>query len=188
MSYSTRQIDQILPELNELWNKTLGHDSICIAIIDGQINNNHPALRGANFERLDPFNREPKQKYSTSSEHGTHVASIIFGQHHNGVKGIAPHCKALVLPIFHDDSKGGIVPCSQLELARAITQAVDRGAHIINVSGGEMSESGEAHPILSNALEYCKQKNVLVIAAAGNDGCACLHIPGALKSVLAVGG
>ena len=33
----------------------------------------------------------------------------------------------------------------------------------------------------------CEDNNVLVVAAAGNDGCACLHVPAAVPSVLAVG-
>jgi cyanobactin maturation PatA/PatG family protease len=74
-----------------------------------------------------------------------------------------------------------------LDLVRAITQAVQEGAHIINISGGELSQSGTAHPILADAVQSCADNNVLIIAAVGNDGCDCLHIPGALPSVLAVG-
>jgi subtilisin family serine protease len=33
----------------------------------------------------------------------------------------------------------------------------------------------------------CAEQRVLMVAAAGNDGCACLHVPAALPSVLAVG-
>ncbi|MDJ0593039.1 MAG: PatA/PatG family cyanobactin maturation protease [Pleurocapsa sp. MO_226.B13] len=61
------------------------------------------------------------------------------------------------------------------------------GANIINISGGQLTPSGEAYPILADAVRYCSDNNILIIAAAGNDGCSCLHIPGALPSVLAVG-
>jgi cyanobactin maturation PatA/PatG family protease len=122
-----------------------------------------------------------------ATRHGTHVASIIFGQHDGPVKGIAPHCRGLIVPIFKDGAAGSIAPCSQLDLARAITQAVQAGARIVNISGGEYSSSGVAHPILAKALQACVEQGVLVVAAAGNEGCECLHVPGALPSVLAVG-
>ena len=80
-----------------------------------------------------------------------------------------------------------IGPSSQLDLARAISQAVQKGAHVINISGGEFSPSGTAHPILANAVRDCASLGVLIVAAAGNDGVRCSHIPGALPSALAVG-
>ena len=44
---------------------------------------------------------------------------------------------------------------SQLDLARAIEQAVQEGAHIINVSGGELAPAGEPDPTLTRALQLC---------------------------------
>ena len=58
---------------------------------------------------------------------------------------------------------------------------------MINVSGGQRSATDEADGVLSHALQMCEDSNVLVIAAAGNDGCECLHVPAAVPSVLAVG-
>jgi cyanobactin maturation PatA/PatG family protease len=88
------------------------------------------------------------------------------------------------VPVFSDNRRGSL---SQIDLARAINQAVEAGAHVINISGGELSQLGKADPILENAVRSCNQNNVLIVAAAGNDGCECLHVPAALNSVLAVG-
>jgi cyanobactin maturation PatA/PatG family protease len=118
------------------------------------------------------------------SGHGTHVASTIFGQHGSSVCGIAPSCRGLILPVFSDAQRGKL---SQINLARAINQAVEQGAHVINISGGELSQTGEADPILVNAVRYCNDEGVLIVAAAGNNACQCLHVPAALPSVLAVG-
>ena len=60
--------------------------------------------------------------------------------------------------------------CSQVDLARAILQAVDRGAHVINISGGQLLASGSAEPLLDMAIRTCAERNVVVIAAAGNPG------------------
>ena len=72
-------------------------------------------------------------------------------------------------------------------MARALLTAAEAGAQIINVSGGEFSPSGSAHPILADAVRECAARGILIVAAAGNQGCRCLHIPGAIPSVLAVG-
>src|SRR5206468_851849 len=88
------------------------------------------------------------------------------------------------IPIFSDDRNG---PTSQSELAAAIDQAVEAGAHIINISGGERFESNGVEPSLANAIQKCESRNVLIVAAAGNDGCDCLHVPAAHPAVLAVG-
>ncbi len=117
------------------------------------------------------------------SAHGTHIASVLFGQPGSSVAGIAPQCKGLIVPVFRD----GNGRLSQLDLARAIEQTVEYGASIINISGGERSSTDEADDILERALHLCAENRVLVVAAAGNDGCECLHVPAAIGSVLAVG-
>ena len=118
------------------------------------------------------------------SLHGTHVASLIFGQPSSAVPGIAPRCRGLVVPVFRDADQHLL---SQLDLARAIEQSVQEGAQLINVSGGEQSPGGAAEPVLQRALQLCEDNGVLVVAAVGNDGCPCLHVPAAVPSVLGVG-
>jgi cyanobactin maturation PatA/PatG family protease len=76
---------------------------------------------------------------------------------------------------------------TQLDLARGIEQAANAGAQIINLSGGQLTDFGEAEGWLENAVRLCQERNILLVAAAGNDGCDCLHVPAALPNVLAVG-
>src|SRR5262249_36508861 len=78
-------------------------------------------------------------------------------------------------------------PCSQLDLARALTEAALAGARVINVSGGQPSPAGAAHPLLADLVRDCARRGVLIVAAAGNEGCECLHVPAALDAVLAGG-
>jgi cyanobactin maturation PatA/PatG family protease len=180
-------IEKILPGIEELWDETLGVPEVKVAIIDGDVDATHPAFRGARLQFIDNIWGKGSRNGGDSTQHGTHVAGIIFGQHESGLKGIAPNATGLILPVFRSDANGKVLPCSQLEMAMAIKQAAVAGAHVINISGGELSESGSAHPVLLDAVKQCEKQNILVVAAAGNDGCACLHIPGALPWVLPVG-
>ncbi|MRB60552.1 S8 family serine peptidase [Bacillus thuringiensis] len=100
---------------------------------------------------------------------------------------VAPRCRGLIIPIFSDGPGGSINNCSQLQLARAITQAVQAGAHIKNISGGQLAPEGEVEDELARAIQLCAENNVLIVSAGGNDGCECVHVPASLYSVLAVG-
>ncbi len=173
-----------LPGLTSLWAKSQGDPRICVAVLDGPVDQSHPCFEGANLTRLPTLVSDVASS-GLMSGHGTHITSTIFGQHHSSVRGIAPGCRGLIVPVFSDDRRRGSL--SQLDLARAINQAVEGGANVINISGGQLSQSGEADPILAKAVKFCNDEGVLIVAAAGNDACRCLHVPAALPAVLAVG-
>ena len=172
-----------IPGIKQLWAKTKGNSEVCVAVLDGLVDLKHPCFEGANLTQLPSLVQGQATPQSEMSLHGTHVASIIFGQPNSTVSGIAPHCRGLIVPIFSDYHRRA----SQLNLARAIEQAVNAGANIINISGGELTDYGEAEDWLNRAVSLCQNNNVLLVAAAGNDGCECLHVPAALPTVLAAG-
>lgn len=161
----------------------LGDPEVCVAVLDGPVDLAHPCFAGANVRRLDTLVRDPAGQ-GPMSVHGTHVASLIFGQPDSPVAGIAPRCRGLIAPVFRDFDERRL---SQLDLARAIEQAVQAGAHVLNISGGQQAPEGQAQGMLGRALGLCEDNNVLVVAAAGNDGCSCVHVPAAVPSVLGVG-
>lgn len=172
-----------IPGIQQLWQTTQGDSHIRVAVLDGLVDQTHPCFEGAALRRLPTLIEGEAYPQGKMSKHGTHVASVIFGQHNSPVSGIAPGCQGLILPVFPDNRS----KASQLDLARAIEQAVTAGAHIINISGGQLTDIGEAEDWLERAVNLCQENNVLIIAAAGNDGCECLHVPAALPTVLAVG-
>lgn len=169
-----------------LWAESLGDPGICVAVLDGPVDLSHPCFDGCDLTILPTLVPNAVDQ-GPASQHGTHVASILFGQHNSQVTGVAPRCRGLIVPIFTDGSGGEPAPCSQIDLARAITQAVEYGANVINISGGQLAVSPESDRFLLNAVRLCQAKNILIVAAAGNNGCECLHVPAALESVLAVG-
>lgn len=172
--------------LPEFWSETLGDDAVRVAILDGPVDLSHPAFAGSKVELINSLSNDGPDQ-GTAGLHGTHVASIVFGQHDGPVQGIAPKCRGIIIPVFEDAPDGAITPCSQIDLARAIGNANNAGAHVISISAGQISKSGEAHPLLAQAVAASAERGALIVAAAGNDGCACLHVPGSLPSVLAVG-
>ncbi|KUM99086.1 hypothetical protein AQI95_40575 [Streptomyces yokosukanensis] len=156
---------------------------MCVAVLDGPVDLSHPCFAGADLTRIDTLVSQPAGPGPMSS-HGTHVTSLIFGRQGTVVNGIAPHCRGLILPVFQDADEARV---PQLDLARAIERAVQEGAHIINISGGERVPDGQPDALLRRALRLCDDNGVLVVAAAGNDGCDCLQVPAAVPGVLAVG-
>jgi hypothetical protein len=175
-----------IPGLAELWSQMRGDARVTVAVLDGPVDRSHPSLRLANLATLETLVPSVADG-GPASRHGTHVASVILGQPEGPVQGIAPGCRGLVAPIFESVGDSSFRPCSQLDLARAIAEAVRHGAHVINISGGEFSPSESAAPLLAETVQRCACRDVLIVAAAGNQGCACLHLPAALPCVLAVG-
>lgn len=171
-------VDLILQALAETGS---GDDAISIGIVDGLPDLNCGAFRDAKISiekaMLPDSSGEP-------DIHGTEVCSLIFGDD----CGIAPGCRGLILPIFFADQRRSQPGrASQIDIARALYIAAGRGVAIVNVSAGQKTSTPEAVRHLEDALSLCHRKRILVIAAAGNDGCACLHVPAAVPTVLAVG-
>jgi len=110
--------------------------------------------------------------------HGTHVAGTIAQSTDNGVGvvGVAP--AATVLPVKALSAQGG----GRSEwIATAIDEAVDQGAHIINMSLG-----GGYSGVIANAVAKAQSAGVLVVAAAGNTGREGVSYPAALPGVIGV--
>lgn len=179
--------------LEALWRITKGDPRVTIAMVDGAVDTSHPCFAGVSLQTLHLKGQAPvvcRSKAQGSCNHGTQIASLLFAQHGCGpVRGIAPGCRGLVIPIYRDNPlvAGGVLPATQTDLARAINLALDNRADIINISSGQMSVRGQADPQLDAAVRRCAERGVLIVSAAGNEGCDCLHVPAALPDVLVVG-
>lgn len=168
----------------------LGGRGVRVAVLDGPVDATHPCFSRADLEQPSPgpWRGEPEEP---ALQHGTHVASVIACG--DGTIGIAPECTVIVVPIFgrggSSTARGGLSSpaCTQGDLAAAIRLALRHRADIINVSAGQLVLSPAASWDLEQAIAECETDDVLVVAAAGNDGCDCVHVPASLGSVLAVG-
>ncbi|HBE16704.1 MAG TPA: peptidase S8 [Cyanobacteria bacterium UBA11149] len=123
------------------------------------------------------------QKRIELSTHATHISSTILGQHGSPVTGIAPHCRAINIPItFADDNF-----ISPINLTHAINTALKAEVNIIHIAACQPTQTGIAYEILARAVKQCQDKNILIIAPAGNNRGECWCIPAIMPGVLTVG-
>ncbi len=110
--------------------------------------------------------------------HGTLVAGIVAARPAptDGFAGVAPAATVLAIRqsslAFAARDRGGAAPGNVTTMAYAITRAVDLGATVINISqvacGPAGSDLGDR--LLGRAVRYASERNVVVVAAAGNVG------------------
>lgn len=153
---------------NKVWPITRGQ-GVTVAVIDSGVNAALPGLSGVVLPGADVRRggrgdgRTDIDK--TNGGHGTSMAELIAGQgQDDGMVGIAPEAK--ILPIVVDGSPS--------TTATALRYAVDHGAQVINVSLGNADDEGPTcvafAPDVQEAVAYAAEKNVVVVAAAGNKG------------------
>jgi subtilisin family serine protease len=104
-----------------------------------------------------------------AKSHGTFVAGILAT--------VAPG--ATIMPLRAFDDKGNT---DLFSLAKAIRYAKDRGATVINMSFGTLTDS----KVLKEAIDYAKAANVTLVASAGNNNTSAVQYPAAYSGVIAV--
>ncbi len=178
------EVEKQIDGLEDLWMHTHGDNLVRVAVLDGPVDLKHTSFKRSNLIALDRF----KQPGKIHSFHGTFVTSLIFAQHGDHLKGVAPGCTGLLTTIYGEKPNGELTACTQEDIAEGILLALSNNAHIINISGGEIStDDTDLKPVLQHALENCESQGVLVVAAAGNNGSDVMHVPARYPNVLAVG-
>jgi serine protease len=117
--------------------------------------------------------------------HGTFVAGTIAEatNNHYGLTGLA--YAARIMPVRVLDSAG---EGDASVIAEGVRFAVNHHAKIINLSLEFSSDVGASDiPELIEALRYAYRHNVLVVAAAGNEGSTIIPFPARAGHVIAVG-
>jgi hypothetical protein len=147
-------------------------DNVVIALIDSEIDSNQPDLVGRVTDRFDAGCGA-----TVPDAHGTGMAGAIASHVH--LLGVAPHANIIAICAF-----GGIgqPKAASNKIIKGLDYAIQHGARIVN-----MSFAGPFDPALSQALQIAREKGILVIAAAGNNGPKSPPLyPGADRSVMAV--
>jgi cyanobactin maturation PatA/PatG family protease len=172
-----------LPGLASLQSETLGSPDICVAVLDGPVDLSHPAFSGANVTAIEmPVSHDD----AADRAHGTHVASVVFGQPGSAAPGVAPRTRGIIVPVHAFRADKTLPAGNPPDLARGIREALDHGANIVLLHGGALSPDAGMLDALAKALARAADRNVLVVVAAVGDGNEHFHVPTAATTVLAV--
>lgn len=154
-------------------NRSQGRAEVAIAVIDGPVALDHPALAGAAVREIPGKLKGACSRAETiACSHGTLVAGILAAQRGHLAPAICPGCTLLLRPIFAENDKGnGQFPmATPEELAEAIIDSIRAGARVINISAALARSSPKGKRRLENALDYAAHRGVVTVAAAGNQG------------------
>ncbi|OCA84214.1 peptidase S8 [Bacillus sp. FJAT-27225] len=159
------------------WSISRGSEDVTIALIDTGVDLDHPDLKNRLVRGYNVLsdNNDPDD----DNGHGTHVAGIIASETNNGegVAGITWYNKIMPIKAMGKEGYG-----TTFDIAKGIYWAVDHGAQVINMSLGNYQPSR----VLKEAIDYAYRKDVVLVAAAGNDNSRQPTYPASYPQVLAV--
>jgi subtilisin family serine protease len=166
----------------EAWDIFTGNAEIVVAVIDTGVDYNHEDLKDNIWINADeiPGNgidddnngfTDDTHGYDFAyndadpmdgNRHGTHCAGTIGAVANNqkGVAGVTHHVRIMPVKFLKDNGFG-----STVDAIKSVLYAVDNGADILSNSWG----GGSFDPALKDAISYAHKKNVLFVAAAGNN-------------------
>lgn len=198
--------------ISAAWQVSKGA-GVKVAIIDSGVDGQHPDLKGAVVGGSDVSGAgDPNGQKSigAKSEHGTLVATLLAGRGHapsspsaspspapspssgpgagpDGIVGVAPEAQILSVSAWLG-SPNPAGRTDQEQIPEAVRWAVDNGAKVINISLG--STSPDWPQSWDAAFLYAEQKDVVIVAAAGNRiaGNVQVGAPATIPGVLTVAG
>jgi subtilisin family serine protease len=165
-----------LVKLRSLMNISKGRPDIVIGVIDGPVDFNHPSFNSSSLKATKESEVAAcNAASSVACIHGTFVTGILCGMRDSLAPAICPESTIILRPIFNESSSGSNLdvafPSSTpKELSNAIIETVDSGASIINLSLGLSGTALIVYHELEEAYNYARQKGVIIVAAAGNQG------------------
>ncbi|MGQ8873876.1 S8 family peptidase [Paenibacillus sp. TSA_86.1] len=164
-------------ETNRGWNITKGNKDVIVAVVDTGVDVNHPDLKGKLLEGYNVVN--PGNKPLDDVGHGTHVAGIIGAivNNNEGVAGMSWYNKVLPVKVLDNSGSG-----TTYAVAEGIIWAADHGAKVINMSLGNYADAQFLH----DAIKYAFDRDIVLIAATGNDNTERPGYPAAYPEVFAV--
>ena len=172
-----------ITKTQKAWQISKGAKDIVVAIIDTGIDIHHPDLKdnlwvntlekngkkGVDDDENGLIDDIHGWNFADGNEnimdyhgHGTHVAGIIGGTGKKCQPGISPKVSLMILKYYSEGAPGSV---NLNNTIRSINYAIQKGAHIINFSGGGPHPNEEER----QAIELALEKNILFVTAAGNE-------------------
>jgi subtilisin family serine protease len=196
--------------ITKAWEVSRGAN-VKVAVIDSGVDGKHPDLAGVLAGGVDISGAgtpDGQKSIGAKPEHGTLVATMLAGRGHqpadstakpsassspgptvgpDGIVGVAPEAQLLSVSTWLGSANPG-GKSDQDQIPQAVRWAVDNGARVINISLG--STSPEWPQSWDAAFLYAEQKDVVIVAAAGNRGGGNIQVgaPATIPGVLTVAG
>jgi cell wall-associated protease len=179
-------------------------DELIVAVLDSGLDLNHPDLKNriwynkklcegatnTNAKACNGFNfLENSTVLTDDIGHGTHVAGIIAANRNNiGIAGAGdPRIKIMPLKVLNNQVNGFVYSGKVITdvIADAMIFAINNGAEVINLSLGWPKLIDL--PKVRKAFELAEEKNVIVVAASGNNNKDLPTFPCSYENVICVG-
>lgn len=163
----------------DLWDGLSdGFEPITVAVIDSGVCFSHPDMQADysdfQYDYVDA-DEIPEDVYG----HGCSVTGVIASQNNTiGTLGLAPFIEIMPLRVLDENGIG-----SYSNIARAIIDASNNGADVINLSLGGLQPS----QTLQSAVDYALEQGVILVAAGGNSGQQTPLYPARYEGVVSVG-
>lgn len=182
----------------QAWQVNGGSHAVIVALVDTGVQLDHPDLQAQMWhntaETLNGIDDDGNGMIddiegwnffsntndpSDDHNHGTHVAGIIAAVRDNQL-GVAGAADVTLMPVkvLGSDKSG---PVSGV--IEGIRYAMNNGADVINLS----LSIPEASQAFEDIVNEAAQRNIVVVAAAGNEGVDTVSFPAAFDNVIAVG-
>ncbi|UHA74154.1 S8 family peptidase [Paenibacillus sp. 481] len=175
--YKNYQWNLPIIHTNGGWNLTKGKQNVVVAVVDTGVDLKHADLKNKLVKGYNVF--DPDKLPQDDVGHGTHVAGIIGATVNNGEGVAGMTWYNPIMPIKALDSNGSGTSYS---VAEGIIWATDHGAKVINLSLGNYADGAFLH----DAVKYAFERDVVLIAATGNDNTRRPGFPAAYPEVFAV--
>jgi membrane-anchored mycosin MYCP len=193
--------------ITKAWEVSKGA-GVKVAVIDSGVDAGHPDLKGAvtgGYDASGAGTANGQKTLGIKPEHGTLVATMLAGRGHqpataspspsaspspvgpDGMVGVAPEAEILSVSTWLG-SANPAGKSDQDQIPEAVRWAVDNGAGVINISLG--STTPQWPQSWDAAFLYAEQKDVVIVAAAGNRVGGNLQVgaPATIPGVLTVAG
>ncbi len=160
----------------DAWAAGADGSGVTVAVIDSGIDSSNNDLTGASAQYV------PAYSYTRGEDdngHGTHCAGIIAGRDNTvGGLGVAPNAR--LISIKAGNSLGQF---RSTDITAAIKQAMNSGAKVISMSFGSYKVDNGIKAAISSAVN----RNIVCVAAAGNDKKSAKTYPAGYPGVISVG-
>jgi subtilisin family serine protease len=162
-----------LVKLRRLMSLTSGRSEIVVGMVDGPVAACHPDLAQTNIQELPGKAAAACARTgSPACIHGTFVAGILSARRSSTSPALCQGCTLVVNPVFSETVAGSAEQPSSTpeELATAILECIEAGARIVNLSLAVTRSSSKGERALKLALDHAARLEVIIVAAAGNQG------------------